>query len=349
MKALNYIEIETKSGYKSFELHCGDITNLDFNVDLLVLSAFSRSYKPVKGTVIGALYNKGIDVEKLAEDCQYDFRNCFGTWISKEISDQTFRQIICIEIVGTNFNIEEAIKNLFTTLSVLEVRRLQIHSIVLPLIGTGEQKQDAKKIISTLVDLSLEFLQHSRFLEKIAFVEYNESKAERLNEEMDTVLGRTKIKVPRGPLVEEIKKEIIGNIEKIIRVDDKNEIFLDLRTIINSSYCRTFELGGISRKLVEFIVYDLSPAEKHFELWKKIDSLSSIGIAQWILGYMHILRVFGNEAVHDKKKNTRNPESINEKDLELCLFCILRVVDFYYSIKRQNARVFNYDRELVPA
>ena len=39
MQAINFIEIETKSGYRSFELHCDDITDLEFDVDLLVISA----------------------------------------------------------------------------------------------------------------------------------------------------------------------------------------------------------------------------------------------------------------------------------------------------------------------
>ena len=33
MAIINFIEIETRSGYRSFEIHEGDITNLGFHVD----------------------------------------------------------------------------------------------------------------------------------------------------------------------------------------------------------------------------------------------------------------------------------------------------------------------------
>ena len=82
MEALNHIDIETRSGYRSFELHQGDITDLPFNVDLMCVSAFSGAYDPVPGTVIGALNNKGVNVGQLAEDCLFDYKDSFGAWIS---------------------------------------------------------------------------------------------------------------------------------------------------------------------------------------------------------------------------------------------------------------------------
>jgi hypothetical protein len=339
MKALNYIEIETKSGYRSFELHCGDLSNLNFEVDIIIISAFRRMYHPVPNTVIGSLYERGIDVRSLSYQPLFDFREGFDGWVSKKIKGYKYKYILCMDmsnifLKNRNINLEYTIRDLFTILSILEVKRLKIKSIALPLIGTGLQEIDPKKLIKILIDGSLDFLQHSRYLEKIIFVEYKEDKANELNTSMDEVLGRTKIKIPRGPLVNGIKQEIIGDIDIIINIIGKIELFSDLRQIIGSDYCRAFELGGIARKTIEFIIQDIYPSKKYYELWKKIDLLSNIRVAPWILGYMHLLRVFGNEAVHDKSSINRNPSYIDEKDLELCLFCLQRVLNFYLNLKQ---------------
>lgn len=333
MEALNFIEIETKFGYRAFELLSADITKMPFEVDLIVVSSFSNYYEPLPETVIGALHKQGVNVEKLATTSLFDFREPFGGWVSKEIKDKLFKHILCIEIKGTEFALEESIKNIFTILSVLEFGRLHIKSIALPLIGTGNQQFEATEVIDFLITHSLDYLRHSRYLEKIVFIEHKKEKADELNLAMDEILGRTKVKVPRGPLVDAIKQEILGNIDKILKVADDNQALIDLRRIITTPYTRAFELGGISRKIAELISHDLSPSKKYFDLWKKIDLLANESVAPWIIEYMHILRIFGNEAVHEKSNPNQKPIAIDEKDLELCLFCLQRLLSFYYDFK----------------
>ena len=336
MNAINYIEIETKSGYRSFELHQGDISDLSYPIDLICISAYSKSYWPVPNTVISSLHNRGINVEQLAGNCLFDFRDSFGGWLSKQIDGNAYNYILCMEMKGTGFNLDDAVKNLFTILSILEFRRLKIKSVAIPLIGTGSQRYEPNQVIELLIDNASDFLEHARYLEKIVFVEGNENKVKELNEAMDNILGRSKVRTPRGPLVDGIKQEIIGDIDKITKIIGRNEIFNDLRRIILSPNSRAFEIGGVSRRFVEFIAQDLSPSKKLYDLWKKIETLSTIGIAQWIIEYMHVLRVFGNEAVHEKTRNNRNPKYVEEKDLELCLFCIQRILDFYHNIKKKS-------------
>ncbi len=337
MPPLNFIEIETRSGdYRQFELHNDDITKLNFDVDLMAISAFAKSYSPTPKTVIGALSKIGVDVRELAKNPILDFRKSIGIWVSQEIKGYRFKHLVCVEIIGTKFSFRESIENLFSVLSVLEYKGFNINSIALPLLGAGSQKINSTTVISTLVDLSLDFLQFARYLNKVIFVVMNTEQAEALNETMNSVLGRSKARVPKGHFADGIKKEIIGEIERLTPLLGGNEILHDLKRIILSDF-RSFELGGISRKLIEFIINDISESStKHFELWKKIDSLSGQGIAQWIISYMHILRIFGNESVHCKQISNRNPEYIEAKDLEVCLFCIQRILDFYYSYKKNR-------------
>jgi len=48
MMSVNLVEIEAMSGFRTFELYQGDITLLDFKVDLSAISAFANDYSPVE-------------------------------------------------------------------------------------------------------------------------------------------------------------------------------------------------------------------------------------------------------------------------------------------------------------
>ncbi len=63
MSLINSIEIDTNSGYRSFELHQGDITQLGFPVDGMVVSAYAGGYTSLPGTVLGALHDKGVSIK----------------------------------------------------------------------------------------------------------------------------------------------------------------------------------------------------------------------------------------------------------------------------------------------
>jgi hypothetical protein len=68
------IDIDTQWGMRSFELWYGDVTNLDFVVELLVISAVETDYSPLSGTVVGALSNRlGISVERLSAVTELDW------------------------------------------------------------------------------------------------------------------------------------------------------------------------------------------------------------------------------------------------------------------------------------
>jgi hypothetical protein len=335
MAQINFIEIETKQGYKDFELHYADITNLDFAVDLMAISAFKRGYTPTPNTVIYSLSQKGLNVAVLAANPKLDLRDTLGIWISNDLNGYQFKNIVCTEIVGTGFDVETAIKNLFAMISILEVKGFKNESIAMPLLGTGNQNINPELVIKVLLENSLEFLNFSRYLKKIIFVVYDEEKAHLLNNEMNTLLGRKKVETPRGPLIDFIKVEINKLIDKLVFDKKINaSVFMDLKKIINTEDFKSFEIGAVARRTLEYIIQDINPNyPENLELYKKIDSLRNIEVAHWIISYMHLIRIFGNEAVHHKETENRRPNSVSAEDLKVCLFCIQRVLEFYLNEK----------------
>ena len=84
MSLLNIISVPTNNGLKSIEIHRNDITKFNFDVDILVISAFRNGYSPIPNTVIGSLKeNCGLDVSELAHNPLIDLRSSLDFWLSK--------------------------------------------------------------------------------------------------------------------------------------------------------------------------------------------------------------------------------------------------------------------------
>src|SRR2546423_15501372 len=101
MQPLNLIEVETPWGYRTFELYHGDITQLDFKVDVLAISAFRWNYEPIANTVIGALWRScQINVQTLSEQREFDLVDVFGCWVAKATPNTKFERLLCAELIG---------------------------------------------------------------------------------------------------------------------------------------------------------------------------------------------------------------------------------------------------------
>ena len=340
MNRINLIDIETPWGYRSFELHQGDITQLDFPVDVLAISAFRNDYEPVPGTVIAALLsNCGIDLKALSSRREFDLVDSFGCWIAQVTPNSIFKRIICIEMVGGNFELGDVIENLFAVLTMLEMKGVKPKTLALPVLGAGQQRQDPTIVIKELLACSLRYMHHSASIKRIIFVARREERARQLDTGMNDVLGRVKVVMPRGDLYERARKRIIESIDSAreIVAPDGAAVLIDARRIFSSDQIRSFEMGIASRRILEFIVRDISQKKVGTDLCGKIEELGTRDIAEWIRSYMHVLRVFGNESAHEKHKVSRKPPIVTESDMGLCLLCLHRVLDFWLGLKTSAA------------
>jgi|GEM_PF-2008694 len=194
------------SSGKKLELHLGDITRLDFPVDLLAVSAFRCSYHPKPGTVMESLYNRGLNVRELSRNPEVDFRENLGIWLSQPTGIKEISQLICLEVIGRVFTFHEALHNLFSFLSILETRGKQPKSIAIPLLGTGNQGFDKAEVIPALLDETLRFLQIARTIKEIHFLVFSERDANQFSAELDAQLDKGLIKLSDGKTIDHIKK-----------------------------------------------------------------------------------------------------------------------------------------------
>ncbi|WP_166386828.1 hypothetical protein [Polaribacter sp. 11A2H] len=343
MSLINIISVPTTSGIKTIEVHNQDITKLQFNVDVLVLSAYHNQYAPAEGTVIKALLdNTGIVLGNLSQTPQLDLRSSLNCWVSSEISSQPFKQIVCIESIKTSINQsgtgESALSDLFGTIALLHYKKMKVASIALPILGAGFQKNSVDAILPILIEKAIDSLNTNSELNTIYFVEVNEEKAKLIDKTINSFLNRGADKLEKvfdDPLLT-ASLELI--LVKLVRI--KNKYFFKNKTIrnlinkINNRNLRFFELGILCRKLEELLLADISDlkSDKYISLFEYINDLKSKNVADWMITYMHTLRVFGNFMAHEGE-STCIPAQMEKTDVIVFTHSLNRLLDFYISFK----------------
>ena len=331
----NIIGIDTTRGFRTIELYKGDLSSPDLEYDILVVSAFSGNYFPTHKSLVGSIYhNCKINLHQLHDNCEFNLLEPFSIWISKEIDGLHFKRIICLEMVGSKFNLEKLIKNIFIGVSILEFNDINVNSVAIPLIGTGSQQLNTDSVVSNLVCQSKEALEKCHFLSKIIFADKDKKKVEIFSEAINKFLNRYKVALPKNDIIKSLQHDILISINSsLVFVPPSHaQLFIDIRLIIGQDSIKSFEIGILGRRLVEFIVDNMLnyPGDS---LYRRIEKLREINIAPWIMGYLHTLRLLGNNSAHESPNNGRYPPFIQADDLAISLFCFYRVLNFWHSWK----------------
>lgn len=354
MTIINLFEIDTVYGFKAVELHHADLTDLSFNVDLLVLSAFKNNYVPTNGTLIGSLFkNRAINVQELAVQPAIDLRDSMGVWLSKPIDvGHPYHRIACIEMMkltGGKLRVEQSVKNLFSLISIGEMQDIHFTSLAMPIIGSGQQGILPEDVLEVLMPISLKALYTIPRLQKIIFVEYTAEKVKILNQAMNKHLARKESDVqsiPENSLSNAILQDVAASLKKLkmsLGQGDPNELTTidEFLMKLQAGSLRFFELGLLSRRLCELVVKDILEVKRLKDpLYLAIDGLKEKKkISGWIISYLHTLRIFGNEAAHEKGNTGYVPAQIHQQDLLTILFFLNRVLDFWiwYRFKRNSS------------
>jgi hypothetical protein len=348
MSLLNVISVPTSNGIKTIEIHNGDLTKLNWNFDLLIVSAYHKKYKPANNTVIKALEdNTGIVLEKLAQRPLIDLRESLNCWISEFIEGKNFRHILCVEGIKTAIedrgSSEIPISDLFGFVSLLQYKNVQAQSIAMPLIGAGFQGNSIEAILPILINKAISSLSSNPFLNTIYFVEIDETKAKLIDETINSILKRSAEKLElvfEDPLIINLLEQVLSKLIQIQKSNAKygsNKTFKNLIEKISSKRIRFFELGILSRKLLELLLPEISKliSDKYISLYEHINELKSKNVADWMITYLHTLRVFGNFVAHEDE-SYEIPDHMEVADMIVFSHSLNRFLDFYISFTQSN-------------
>jgi hypothetical protein len=336
MERKNIVGIDTQFGYRTLELYEGNLCTLGSPVDVVVVSAFAGNYDPVPGTLVGAMWEAlRLDVSSCRKDAEFDLTSALGVWISRSLHGYSFSRLLCAEFFGTALAIPDVIENVFVGLSILETKGGTVAKVALPVIGAGSLRLDPKQVIRPLLRAAEAFFHRSIGSRSILLVDSNPNRVAELDQALDDVLSRAKIFLPLSELLESLRQDVRN---KLLQADDlfgpaHSDLRDDWLRLLSTDRIRSFELGVLSRRLLELLVAEMGASAKD-PLSKQIDALHTAHVAPWIRGYMHVLRHVGNECAHEGGQETRLPPSVEPVDLGLCLACVNRLVEFWIDHRR---------------
>jgi len=318
----------------------GQAPGTDLHFDLLVVSAFANGYNPLAGTLLGDLKNNlGLDVRQEEKTPDYDFRRPLGLWVSRRLSGYPFKRILVLEMTGGYWPIDECITNVFAAVAALSAKEIDVRTLAMPILGAGHQAIALSVIVPRLLTSADAAFRKHQSPERIIFVEKDSSRARHLAEEMDRTLRRAAVTLPHTEVLLNLRADLRRGLDCAVELvaDGYRGLFDDARRVFDSESTRSSEIGVIARSLVEFVVDDLLSRKRvSNDLLKKIDDLSELGIAPWMRGYMHTLRILGNESAHAKSADGRIPSHLAQEDLTISLFCLQRVIDFWREQKSKH-------------
>ena len=338
-KILTAVGFETSFGYKRVEVREGDISKSALDYDLLVTSAISGGYNPVPGTLFHALHhNLGIDMTEEHKNPYMDLTQSLSIWISRELANSKFNRILCAEITGAEIHIEEVFENVFAGISLMEAKGIKVESLAMPLLGTGHQGIPVEEVIPPLLEACKKALDSNPSLDSITFLELHPDKARKVVETVNHHLGRKREPIPKGKVSESVRKEILEQVHSAKKQFSNTRLWKDMANTFSDESLQPYEVGVLARRLLEVIVKDIVPGSGSRQtLNDRMRHLKSKGIAQWITSYMHVLRILGNNIVHESLHKS-NPEDLDASDLLICLFCINKILHFWLEAKESQGK-----------
>jgi len=148
---------------------------------------------------------------------------------------------------------------------------------------------------------------------------------------MNQELGRVEVEFAFNQVTQAVRGEIMKALDVLAEFDSGDgRLISDIHCAITRDKPRSYEVGIVARRFVEHVVDGmLSPqSTKDVNLMRKIESLSNLKVAPWVVSYMHLIRIVGNEGAHERARD-RTPPHLIGSDLSMCLFALLRILEFW--------------------
>jgi TIR domain-containing protein len=187
MQILESLAVRHGDKVRKIELYKGDLTELapDEQVDILVVSAFPNSYRPIPASLIGALDRKGISVEDLEKTKRFDLRNTFSCWLSVDITNPPpgigFKRILCFEPAARG-RPPEIVGDIFRCLAPFLIGEYPDAVVAMPIVASGEQGWQGTEMLLHILNAAVHWLSQGLPLQCLRIVESSSEKVQQLVE-----------------------------------------------------------------------------------------------------------------------------------------------------------------------
>jgi hypothetical protein len=331
MPILNEIVLDTARGFRKITLAHGDVAKLGEPVDLIIVSAFRDEYSPLPGTVLGSLYQTGISVADLSAQPEIDLREPLGCWISRAIEGQAFRRVMCIFSSNEGeIDFPSRVRDCAKAVAVLEVWDSSTRRVAMPLLGTGHQGLEPRRIARAIVTAAAQVLEMTLRVDAILLVEIDFQKATLISGAIDELLGRKKAVLGTGGLSNTIRvclSETLGTL-RILSMEPESARIIKRIIALNTPEMTLADLQEICRELCERLAHEVLPRIPIPRTTKLAQAIASLDIhPKWVRTYLHVLREAGNRKAHPGEKIIRD---MDQEDFPVVLTIVNRLLSYWH-------------------
>jgi hypothetical protein len=180
MQLLSEIIIHREKDKASIQLLQGDLTAIpnEHATDIVVISAFPGDYAPVPKTLMGALFDKGINVGEMAKNKDINLISQLGCWLSKPLRKTqqklfNFKRILCFEPGKTALENQTVVSNIFRCINTFAFDD-QNNVLAMPVVASGNQKIPLDKMLPATLEAAIFWLERGLPLKSIKLVLYTD-------------------------------------------------------------------------------------------------------------------------------------------------------------------------------
>lgn len=346
-KLVNSLLVDTPSGPRCFDIVHGDVC--DAEADLLAISV-ACDREPLWGQVINTLRARHGYVPQQMRPLLLTGGQA-GTYEVVDGPPPGFKKMLVVRTPGAASVREqggdtlgfyrEAVWSLFGSISALELRGERYPRVVFPLIA-GNRDYPQPEGMKILLDQALAWLTQSPCGRSATLYLYKDEHVALWSDAMNVAMRRSKVETARSQVRQVLRDDILGEVPQLTLTPGIERALGNLVPLLKQERLVLEQVAVFARAFAEAVAEELRDQlgqRKQPTLRETIQALESSGrIAPWICGYMHSLRLFGNESLHAPSAHGRVPPSLQDGDLLAILTSTFRVMEFWIEWSRGDSR-----------
>jgi hypothetical protein len=334
-KIKNRVIVESFKGDRAFLLLEGDI--FIEPADTYVFNTYKNMDMEVSGSLIDRLRDL-YQQDEISDTPFYFTKN--GVTVNRLQLDKG-RNVLLLHsglFEHENLSLEQYktfIEIVFTSLTALEAYGERLETIAFPVLLRNGLTSIYRDAIKILVEKATEWLKTSDSTKVIKYVLYEDGDADKWNDHLDHVLGRTVIKVNESSELRQYQNKALSILQRFNpNVAYWNDTLLPIQDALQRKDFRPEVLAAFSRKLLEVYSHDLNEVDGN-EASSLEGNLSIIRkknkeLTEWDIQMLYQIRSFGNPSIH-RTDQLVGPSTMNEKDVMILLICLCRLLEIVYE------------------
>ena len=359
---INAFDLETSSGNRSIELRVGEFKDLGIDVDLLgVETQANPRGVPVAGSQLDHVqqsYGLHLDQINRAIDLNGSLVN---SWVSTDLSatpeiqnqltrTSHFKRLAVIG--GSEIESKDGLtpwtpfNRLFSLLAILPIQGIHVNVVAIPLLGRDSEEIEKMIHYPDLLKCCKDAFRHLPDLHRLIIFDQSDDYLRQLGHTIDEAIHR------RDPhsMVVDLPSDLHGldELRQLLRGMQADSTFSKYRIdsdlselikILDADEISPISLGMLSRRLLERLVLAsvqeasggqaLSDGaiEDTMNLNTGIAAIRQTGADMWLVGNMHMVRIFGNWQCHPR--NSGRVCTVEQQDIALALGALRRTLAEY--------------------